>query len=516
MPFGPRIEGPVRFFSIGIDVSIGAPDTKGDWIVKTFRLWLVSALLLAIVCPCSTSIAVELGPGSGGPGGGQDPPSDAFELYGDLYVVLRDTNGEVIRDKNTCVRPVFAIEPDPAPPAELPGGLKCALIPLCGDDPNDEACLEAEESTTGEVDLCDVWDPYPLMVDPDDPEVNPLFAYLQEVHFGRLSAARSPVDVIDHGYLEAISRLNGVQRLEDEYGELLPNITTDPAGRIHYYALNAETGETGWFTIDAPLENLGLYDRIMRYGTLFRVVYIRVDNGLMYIVEEREPDWDRYVFSPDLESLHPCDGVLEPCDPYSVCDPYAYDGAAEDCNDDYDPTWNDVLIAASAFAAAGDKTGTFTTDAMIHINTYLGINDLDTDSYFPYNAVIDVPYDRFTHFGTRTSVPLLQSYPIDVPCDYGPGILADFPCFYVADVQAYQTATFSDIPHCTAWETDYFYPDPLDEGPLIETLLGDTLEAKGYDIDSLGAAQQVAQAAEDARAIIWYIHNWSVPELDDP
>ena len=119
-----------------------------------------------------------------------------------------------------------------------------------------------------------MWDPYPYFD-------GSLFDQLQEVHFGRLSSARSPVDVIDHGYLEAINRLNTVQRLEDEYGVVLPD-TTDPAGRLHYYAMNAETGETGWYTIDAPLENLGLYDRIMKYGTLLRVEYIRVDSGHVY------------------------------------------------------------------------------------------------------------------------------------------------------------------------------------------------------------------------------------------
>ncbi len=484
--------------------------------MKTRKLLLVSVVALSLVLPCSPAFAQTTGPDRGGPGGGQDPPTDAFELYGDLYVVLRDTNGEVIRDKNGCARPVYAIGADPAPPQDLPSGLKCALVPLCGDE--DGACIVEAKSSTGEVEPCDVWDPYPYMEYPE-PDVNPLFDFLQEVDFGRLSVARSPVDVIDHGYLEAVNRLNRAQPLADEFGEPLPNIATDPAGRIHYYALDAETGETGWFTIDAPLENLGLYDRIMKFGTLLRVEYVRVEQTQMFVVEETAPDWDRYVLADELQSLHPCwPGSPDSCDPYDTCDPYSGEGALDNCDSLLNPTGEDILIGASTFAAAGDKTGLFTTDALIHVNTYLGINDLESDpeEYFPYASLLVVPYDRYTQFGSKAPVPLLQPYPEDWTCVAGPGILSDYPCFYVAEVVAYQTANFHDIPHCTDWDTDFFYPGDSDDGPAIDVIFESSLEAMGYDAEHLGQAQQVAQAAEDARAIIWYIHNWAVPALSNP
>ena len=114
--------------------------------MKTLKIWLVSTVLLALVLPCSTSLALP--PGGGGPGG-QDPPNDAFELYGDLYVVLRDTNGEAIRDRNDCVRPVFPIGPRFRDPEGVPDGLTCALIPLRGHDPTGEACTEEELKSTG-------------------------------------------------------------------------------------------------------------------------------------------------------------------------------------------------------------------------------------------------------------------------------------------------------------------------------------------------------------------------------
>lgn len=488
--------------------------------MKTRKSWIVSGLVFTFVLVCVFPLAATPPPGGGSGNGGQDPPNDSFELYGDLYVVVRDVNGEVISDVNGCPRPIFAIGDDPTPPLGLPGGLECALVPLCGDDPLGLACADETESTTGEVEACDIWDPFPFMVDPDDPDVNPLFAHLQEVHFGRLAVTRSPIDVIDHGYLEAIDRLNHVQQLTGDDGKALPNIKTDPAGRIHYYALNAETGETGWFTIDAPLENIGIYDRIMKYGTLLRVEYVRVDKDLMYIVEEAAPEWDKYVLSEDLASLDPCYlDDPETCDPYDTCDPYYDADSLEACDALLDPTRDDLLVAASALAAAGDKTGAPNTDMLIHVNTYLGINDLSSDppDYFPYEILLDIPYDRAVQFGEKDPVPLLSTYPDYGLCAHMADRVEDSPCFYVAEVQAYWAAAFRDIPHCTSFNEGLFYAeDPLANVPTMVDIFGASLESKGYDADQLGQAQQIAQAAEDARAIIWHVHNWALPELGDP
>jgi hypothetical protein len=485
----------------------------------SMRIFGVIVVVAAVALSSSPGVVQAQGQGGGGPGG-QNPPSDAFELYGDLYVIVRDGNGEAIRDLNDCVRPVYAIGPDPAPPEDFPGGLECAVVPLCGDGVDEDACLESEyvlESDDGEVELCDVWDPFPHMVDPVDPDANILFALLQEVHFGRLSVTRSPVDVIDHGYLEAINRLNAVQPFTDANGNPAPNITTDPGGRLHYYANNAETGEIGWFTIDAPLENVGMYDRLMKFGTFLRVEYVRVEKDRMYIVAETAPDWDRYVLSDELLHLHPCwtGSEIDPgCDPYATCDPYADGSSPEACDMALDPTRDDVLTGTSLLAAAGDKTGEPTTDMLIHINTYLHINHLDEDppAYFPYEDLLGFdPYDRATQFGTKPSVPLLQ---IDEAA--GCNSISPYPCFSVGDLQAYEAASFRDVPHCTAWNTDYFYPADDVYGPSFDDIFGDDdLGNLGYPSDGLGPAQQAAQATEDARAIIWFIHNWAVPELPE-
>ena len=479
-------------------------------------------VVMAAVAHCSSPRVVQAqGQGGGGPGG-QNPPSDAFELYGDLYVIVRDGNGEAIRDLNSCVRPLYAIGADP----DFEGGLECALIPLCGDGVDEGACLESGfllESDDGEVELCDVWDPFPYMPPPDPEEAESVWLeYLQEVHFGRLSVTRSPFDVIDHGYLEAINRLNAVQPLTDAEGEPLPNITTDPGGRLHYYATSTETGETGWFTIDAPLENVGMYDRLMKFGTFLRVEYVRVDKDMAIEVEETAPDWDRYELSDDLKHLHPCwDGVgIDPaCDPDAICDPYADGSSVHWCDAELDATRDDVLTAASLLAAAGDKTGEPNTDMLIHVNTYLHINHLDLDDpdqahwglpeFFSYEAVLEFdPYDREAQFGAKPAVPLLQ-----IDGDAVCSSMSPYPCFSVEEVQVYGAATFRDVPHCTAWNTDFFYPDELVDGPSAVEIFGDELDALGYPTDGLGPAQQAAQAADDARAIIWYIHNWAVPEL---
>lgn len=93
---------------------------------------------LRTVCEWCTGVECESchqGGGSSAVAASENRESQAASLkLKDLwihhYVVLRDTNGEVIRDKNGCARPVYAIGDDEFPPKDLPAGLKGALVPL--------------------------------------------------------------------------------------------------------------------------------------------------------------------------------------------------------------------------------------------------------------------------------------------------------------------------------------------------------------------------------------------------
>jgi len=144
----------------------------------------------------------ELNPHSKGGGQPAEAGDMKGDLYGDLYVVLRDldpTDGD--EDING--------EP------EL--------------DENGNEILIGSDGTliykTVEGDI------------PED-----LLSLVQEVEFSRLSVARSPAEVMDHALDEALTKL-----------EDATNVTLDMAGRL----------VVDGATIDSPLENLALYTFLM-------------------------------------------------------------------------------------------------------------------------------------------------------------------------------------------------------------------------------------------------------------
>lgn len=120
----------------------------------------------------------ELNPhaqGGGQPEGAGDKKGD---LYGDLYIILRDENGVPVLDQYSNVQPV-----------DVDGN----LIPINEEgEPVDEAAA----------------------------------ALLQEVEFSRLSIARAPSKVIDHALEEALDALTSADSITvDEAGRLV--VTTD-------------------------------------------------------------------------------------------------------------------------------------------------------------------------------------------------------------------------------------------------------------------------------------------------
>lgn len=128
-------------------------------------------------------------------------------------------------------------------------------------------------------------------------------------------------------------------------------ISVDASGRLTYVV----DGEL--LTIDSPLENLALYLDLMDDGVI---------DGLTAGVD------------PALQSML-TDGLTD----------------------------NDLVLAASLFAAAADKTGTFTVDEVVYMNTILGVTGVDPNvvdgvAYVDYS---DFSYDRVeTWSGVTTEV----------------------------------------------------------------------------------------------------------------
>jgi len=156
----------------------------------------------------------------GGKSGGGGKPFDAGtkkgDLFGDMYILLRDENGvPVLLDGNEQV--IAFIYDDTG-----------ALVPLLDADgarvviPRNEEGDLLTSMTIGET----TYDVYP-----------------GEVELGRLSVSRSPTKVIEHALDEALTKLTAPDA----------EVTLDASGRLVVNGV----------TIDSPLENLALYDTYM-------------------------------------------------------------------------------------------------------------------------------------------------------------------------------------------------------------------------------------------------------------
>jgi len=139
-------------------------------------------------------------PGRGSP----TPGTKKGDLYGDMYVILRDANGvpvlKQLADGTWVVQPIGV-------------------------------------------------DGQPLPFDAEGNLINPELAL--EVELGRLNVGRSPESVLAARYAEAVKLINAAD-----------TITLDASGRLVLI-----TGGVAK-TIDSPLENLALYKEVLKAGTL--------------------------------------------------------------------------------------------------------------------------------------------------------------------------------------------------------------------------------------------------------
>jgi len=267
------------------------------------------------------------------PGSGNEEPGIGMgDLYGDLYIIVRDENGAPILYEwvweNGVPVSYFVSATGYVQPIAVTGSLPQF---------NDLVPLDIE----GEV--------------PDA-----YAAYTQEVEFGRLNAARAPQDFLDRAYAEAINNINAAD-----------TVGLDPAGRL----LLTTDGEEK--AIDAPRENLALYQKLLKNGYLTGLT--RTDLG-------------------SLAHLLPADPTIPET-----------------------PDVNDLQQAAAMLAAAADKTGSINVDMVVYLNSILEINGTSGTDYFNF---MGFAYQRQHRHG-QTIAEVLQG-PYDYP---GGGI-----CFTVGSV----------------------------------------------------------------------------------
>jgi hypothetical protein len=182
---------------------------------------------------------------------------------------------------------------------------------------------------------------------------------VQEVELGRLNISRAPDKVLDHALEEALSKLNS---LEITLADLA--LLTDASGRL----LLPGTATA----IDSPLENLAIYQALLEaYGTpaAYEYVYDEAGNVIATFVEislettsHDSTDTSIYTLSIELDAV--------------------------------------PLVAASALAAASDKTGTLEIDEVAYLSGFLGVEDELADMVTDFTDW----YDRSTVYDVEMTV----------------------------------------------------------------------------------------------------------------
>ncbi|MCJ7499277.1 hypothetical protein MUP29_03380 [bacterium] len=368
--------------------------------------------IFALILPSAVLAARPADRGTGYAGGGAI--SDEGILYGDLYVLLRDGNGEPILDYQGCSQPVYVN--------------------------SDGICEVIEMFFDPETNSCELLE--------DDVEL------VVGVETGRLSVSRTTDSVLDSAYTEALKNIENAD-----------SIDLDPAFRLRlkyvdYDADGDEIEETARFkTIDSPLEILAMYKKLLLNGRFPAIETNPLGDGEPVTYD---PCSNNLVFAQNFSHL---------------CDTRA--------------DIEDLKLSASFVAAGSDKGGQITLDMLVNINANLGINVLDTNTktitYFDLSP-FGTDYTTWKRYGTDP-VPVVEL--LAGPME---GFPADETWFKVEMRNVYGpgNAPFAEALSCK-WD------DVLSGGPQS---------------GPLGSADFFTQAADDARAVIEFLHNWSIPEYE--
>ena len=471
------------------------------------------------------------GPGGGQGGGGGSTTTASGALYGDLYVIERDGAGVPL------TRPVTYTDAETNQPVTVncvqPLAESCALLPLWGEcnaaNTYPPGVLTPDAACTFNAEL---YDPCAVYANPDG--VTDQFTdMIQEVKFGRESVSRAPGTVIDKSYAEALKGINSAAAMCDGFA-----IKLDPAGRITL-CLASETDPVvwAWKTIDAPLENLGLYRAVMTNGCFGAVTEEKVgeEGARVVVTTALDPTGIFYLNQADLSHLvcsYPSDytipGSLEIATGQEVActvDPDPVGGTADaPCGwelaitpdrtaSTYTPgdgvTREDMLSATVFIAAGADKTSPVTLDEVVNVNNYLGVNlwtyttskkvKTLTIKYFTFKDGTDwFKYNQGTDAcAPETVTPLLTVVDPELSTVQTQSVA-------LFDTNSVVTVNLKDvgINVCRAGFPSGVVCEKADD-PAYAT----------NNIIGCGGANWFTQAAEDARKTVWFLHNWRVPEI---
>jgi hypothetical protein len=439
---------------------------------------MITMLVSAAMILTTPLVTLGAGPGGGGSGGG-NAGSAAGALYGDLYVIERDGNGAPVLRSKTKLGVIYT--------CQQPLGAGCAMLPLNYD--KDDFNPELEDACAVQTASTD---------------------FLQEVKFGRESVSRAPATVIDKSYAEALKAINlALPSCGDSRA-----IKLDPAGRITLCLATETIPVTyAWKTIDAPLENLGLYRAAMTSGCFGPV--------------SEEKIGEEGVRIPVTTELCGGDPLPEGCENDAISNLNNAGLGHLVCSGTLPNrvTKEDLLSAAVFLAAGADKGSPVTLDEIINVNNYLYINKWTyntvrkvktlTINYFPFTVspggVGDNNWFGYTRYydaakdGTDTTVSLLTAAGTSVfQSAYVPVFGGSPPGVNLDEIAITVCRDGSPEPYVCSNADNKVSPGT--NNPVYE-------DWDAGNIHGCGGANWFAQAAEDARKTIWYLHNYEAPLL---
>jgi len=486
-------------------------------------------------------IAVALVLGAGGlasaqgkGGGGGSAGTAAGALYGDLYVIERDGAGVPI------TRAVTYTDAETNQPVTVncvqPLAESCALLPLWGEcnaaNTYPPGVLTPTAACTFNAEL---YDPCAVYANPDG-LTDQFTDLIQEVKFGRESVSRAPATVIDKSYAEALKGINSAAAMCEGFA-----IKLDPAGRLTLCLASETVPVTwAWKTIDAPLENLGLYRAAMTNGCFGAVTEEKVGEegvrvvattaldptGILYLNEANLPhlvcDYASGYTKPGNLDAATAQELACTVDPDPVGGPAGApcgwelaitpDRTASTYKPGDGVTGADMLSAAVFMAAGADKTDPLTLDEVVNVNNYLGVN------LWTYTTARKVKTLTITYFtfkdAAETSGWFTYNQGTDAckPGSYTPLLVTTDPTTLTFQTQSIDpfSPTASTSVNLKAVGID------VCRAGSPSGIVCDQASDPAYGTDNImgcGGANWFTQTAEDARKTIWYLHNWRVPEI---
>jgi len=440
----------------------------------SFMVFLAAAAMVAL--PVA---AQEHGGGGGGGGCG--------DVFGDLVHVLRDADtGQPILQKRFIEMP-----------KELPGyGWGYCTVPV--DENGEELGFAPYSCDIAEADI-------DRAVEVD--------------YFGRLNGGRTKERNNRMHFNEVISTIAG-----DDVGQ----VRTDETGRLmlgYECALNAggQIVCTEWAVVDSPMENMGLYVRLMKYGH-FQTDPEELDPwfhgdpalGPQYHPALDYDDWTK--FHSSVRHLLPRGGDAESCFPLG--EDGVTRGFDPDCAGREALTHRDFTRAAGALAGAANKTGKATADLV---------------QYF--DRIVKIPRDTEVTVGAENVLPaLVRECPatpdpatIDPEVDPEPVYDMDACTVVEADEGMVNYEFFPDVQETFVdfgavsyergnWRDEdvaVIRPDVTLSGnwfedvvPLLGWLGFRNGPEPGHEVENL---QGFIDAANDSIRSIEFVHNYAIP-----